>query len=83
MFLKKDLVNGMVVEFNDGHRRLVWNDRLIDSHGYIPMSYINDKLINIDHIHKEYIARIYLTHDIGYLTDFFNDKNLSCIWENK
>lgn len=81
MFLKKDLINGMVVQFNNGHRRLVWDNKLIDSNGYVPMSHISDELIDLNNIHSQYIAKIFLTHDVCYFSGFFHDENLTCIWE--
>lgn len=80
MFKKEDLKNGMVVEFNDGSRRLLWEDKLIDSQGFIPMGFINDELLNMDDLRKAYIVKIFLTHNVCYFTDFLRDKSLTCIW---
>ena len=81
MFKKEDLKNGMVVEFNNGGRRLVWENRLIDKLGYIPISNINKELYNSDSLNGEHITKIYLAHDIMYLNSFFNSKSLTCIWD--
>ena len=81
MFKKEDLKNGMIVEFNTGDRRLVWEDRLIDKLGYIPMSNINKELYNLDSLNREYITKIHLAHDIMNLNSFFNSKSLTCIWD--
>lgn len=82
MILKKsDLKNGMVVEFNNGERRLLWEGKLIDKRGYIPMQYINEELYNMDSISREHITEVYLSHDVGYFDDFFNNESLTCIWK--
>ena len=80
MFLKSDLKNGMVVKMSDGRRRMVWENKLIDEHGYIPMAYINENLCNVDNRFGEYIEKVYLTHDVCYFKDFFRDERLTCIW---
>lgn len=80
MFKKKDFQNGMVVEMNDGRRRLFWNDRFIDEHGYIPMCNISDDLYDLDTIDKQHIVKVFLTHDVCYFRDFLRDESLTCIW---
>ena len=80
MFRKEDFQNGMVVEMSDGRRRMFWNGRLIDEYGYIPMSFIDDKLYNSDSTVKEHIVKVFLTHDVCYFRDFLRDESLTCIW---
>jgi hypothetical protein len=80
MFKLLDLKNGMVVELNDGSRRLLWENRLIDQHGFIPLGSFNKHLINADCSNLVKIDKIYLTHSIYYLNDFFNDESLTEIW---
>ena len=80
MFRKEDFQNGVVVEMSDGRRRMFWNGRLIDECGYIPMSFIDDKLYNSDSTVKEHIVKVFLTHDICYFRDFLRDDSLTCIW---
>ena len=84
-FKKSDLKNGMVVEFNTGERRLLWNDRLIDDIGFIWLENIKeDKYGNLKHIaniNNEVINSVYETHDIGSINDFFKDEHLTLIWK--
>lgn len=81
MFKKSDLKNGMVIEFNNGERRLLWEEKLIDNRGYIPIQNINEELYNMDSISREHITKIYLSHDVRYFNDFFNNESLTCIWK--
>lgn len=81
MFNKGDIQNGMVVEMNTGERRLCWNGRLIDNFGYIPMEHIDDTLCDIDKIDRQYISKIFLTHDVSYFKRFLMDDSLTCIWD--
>lgn len=80
MFNKKDFQNGMVIEMNDGRKRLFWNGRFIDKHGYIPLCNISEDLYDLDTINRQHIIKVFLTHDVCYLSAFFNDENLTCIW---
>ena len=81
MFNKADFKNGMVVELDTGERRLFWENKFIDARGYIPLCYYNDNLNNIDRIPgDENIDRIYITHNVGYFNDFFENDNLTKIW---
>jgi len=80
MFKKEDFKNGMVVELDTGDRRLFWEGRFIDSHGYIPLTYYNDDLKNMDRISMdENIDKIFLTHRVAYFGDFFRDDKLTKI----
>ena len=81
MFKKKDFQNGMVIEMNDGRRRLFWNDRFIDEHGYVPICNISDNLYDLDRIDKQHIVKVFLTHDVCYFRDFLRDESLTCIWD--
>lgn len=80
MFDKGNFKNGMVVEFNDGNRRLVWEGRLIDSCGFIPLHFIDKDLVDMDSIKCKYITKVYLTKNVCSFNDFFREKNLTCIW---
>ena len=81
MFKKSDLKNGMVIELNSGIRRLVWEDRLINECGFIPLQNYDDNLNNINELSKEEnIDKVFLTRDVSYLEDFFSDKKIIEIW---
>ena len=81
MFKKSDFKNGMVILLDTGKKRLFWEDKFIDAHGFIPLHYYNDQLNNIDRIHKdENIEKIFTSHGVGYFEDFFRGVNLTEIW---
>jgi len=81
MFNKKDLKNGMIVEFNNGKKRMIWKDKLIDNIGFIWMANIDERdLRHLDNIKGEFIDVVYKTQDIGSMSDFFRDDNLMEIW---
>lgn len=81
MFKKEDFKNGMVVELDTGDRRLFWNGRFIDHHGYIPLSFYDSDLNNTDRIPKdENIDKIFTVKNVGYFNAFFRDENLIQIW---
>ena len=80
-FYKSSFKNGMVVELDTGERRLFWDDRFIDEHGYIPLCYYDENLNNMDRIdHKENIDKIFTVKNVGYFSCFFMDRNLTEIW---
>lgn len=81
MFNKKDFQNGMVIEMNDGTRRLLWNGKFIDEHGYISLSNLNNDLYDLDTTNHQYVVKVFLTHDVCYLKDFLKDDSLTCIWD--
>ena len=83
MFNKEDFQNGMVIELNTGRKRLFWNGRLMDEYGYIPLSCIDEDFHIVDTINEQYVVKVFLTHDIGYLGSFFRDENLTCIWKRE
>lgn len=81
MFNKKDLKNGMVVEFNNGKRRMVWDDKLIDNIGFIWMNNIRENdLKHLDSIQDEYIVKVYKHKDIGSIRCFLRNDCLTQIW---
>ena len=81
IFKKTDFKNGMVVELNTRERRLVWDDRLINEYGFIPLENYDDNLNNINELSKEEnINKVFLTRDVSYLEDFFSDKKIIEIW---
>lgn len=72
-FTKDMLENGMIVELNNGEKRFVLNEKLIDEHGSISES-LNDKSYTI--------KKVYKTNDI-YFNDLFKSDRLELIWEHK
>lgn len=81
MFNKNDLKNGMVVEFNDGTRRMVWDDKLIDYTGHIWLDDIRERdLKHLNSIKDEYIVKIYDHKDVYSLNCLFKMEYLIEIW---
>lgn len=81
MFNKSDLRDGMVVEFNNGKRKMLWKDRLIDTVGFIWLVNIRDEdLKHVESVDNEIIVKIYETHNIHSINDFFKDECLTLIW---
>jgi hypothetical protein len=80
-FNKQSFKNGMVVELDTGRKRLYWEGRLIDEHGYIPLCYYDEDLRNTDNINNEdNIDKVFTARNVGYFSDFFSDRNLTEIW---
>ena len=79
-FTKADLKDGMVVEYDDGRRRLVLGDRFIGNNGNAFMHEFNEDLkFNHSYI---VINKIYES-TAWYLNDIFKDDCLTLIWERK
>ena len=83
MFNKEDFQNGMVIELNTGRRRMFWNGRFIDEYGYMSMNCIDEDLYISHSTSNQHIVKVFLTHDIGYLSGFLRDGNLTCIWKRE
>lgn len=81
MFKLEDFENGMVVELEDGKKRLYWEGNFIDQHGYIPIKYYNANLNNTDRIgNRDDIKRIFTSTNISYFGAFLIEDNLTEIW---
>ena len=81
IFPHSRFTNGMVVELDTGCKRMYWEGRFIDEHGYIPLCYYNEDLRNVDNrFGRDNIDKIFTTRNVGYLKDFFNERNLTEIW---
>lgn len=80
-FTKNDLKPGMIVEYNNGTRRLVVNDKLIGIAGYNSLDSYTPELKNIRG--KEHdIKRVYESKAF-FVTDLFTDPHLELIWERE
>lgn len=51
--------DGFVFQFMEGDMRMVWGDKLIDQHGYIPFSQMSDELVNTDSVFRDRVVAIY------------------------
>lgn len=50
---------GYIFQFREGEMRMVWGDKLIDKHGYIPFTQMSDELVNIDNVFRDRVVAIY------------------------
>lgn len=79
-FTKKDLKPGMVVEYKDGKRRVVLNDKILGKEGFNCLDSYTEELknewANLD-IEKVYESKANLIDNI------FKDKYLELIWERE
>lgn len=79
---KQDLKDGMILETRNGKRYLLVNDIMRDFDGYIGLnSYNNDLSYKHHTIHD--IVKIYKDTMKFSLTNIFEDKCLSLLWERK
>lgn len=51
--------DGTIFHMSTGDYRMVWGDKLIDAHGYIPGSKISDCLINTNSAINERVIEVY------------------------
>ena len=79
-FTKADLKNGMIVEYNNGNRRLVLGDKLISDKGTAFVSELNEDLILSDSTLA--INKVYKSNP-WFLNEIFDDASLTLIWERK
>jgi hypothetical protein len=78
-FTKADLKDGMVVEYQNGEKRMVLGDRLISNHHFAELSNFTDILKN-KYLDNMAINRVYSSS--GYtFSDYFEDRLLTLIWE--
>ena len=79
-FTKADLKDGMVVEYNNGIRKMVLQNGLFDKICYTPIDLFNDNLEYTDNIKSFTIDKIYISKAVS-LNSYFKDDNLELIWE--
>lgn len=79
-FTKSDLKNGMVVEYRNGKRRVVVEDKVIDEYGHMLISDFNDAFEHCCLGDGCAIDKVYKSK-AGYLSAYFDDENLELIWE--
>lgn len=51
--------DGYIFRMSNNTFRMVWNKQLIDSHGFIPSSFITDDLYNSDSLVGEHVIEVY------------------------
>lgn len=78
-FTKADLKDGMVVEFQNGHKAMVVGDVFMGTHCYSNMNNWSDTLEN-SHTHFRAITKVYTSKGLS-LSSYFNDDKLTLIWE--
>lgn len=73
---------GNIFEFNNGRKKLVWNNSVIDSHGYIPKTFFNEDLVNIYSTVGEHVIRIYSPNiKAGYFKELLKTKEENLLWQ--
>lgn len=84
-FTKADLETGMVVEYRDGDRRLVFEDRLLGNKAYCRLNQFEETLLIIGSCHDPDIMKVYRPNMkcVYKLEDIFDDTNLNLIWERQ
>lgn len=78
-FTKADLKDGMVVEYQNGDRRMVLGDKLIADFGFAFLSSFTDTLEGIKY-NDMIIDKVYKS-TAHTLVNYFKDHNLTLIWE--
>lgn len=79
-FTKADLKSGMVVEYRDGKRRLVLNNRLIGKDGYYELNKYGEDMKVKESSERDImrVFKIVITTTLGCI---FHIENLELIWE--
>lgn len=83
---KKDLRNGMVVEYRDGDLRMVLSNSLLGVEGFEKnkLCFYNDDFKDKDNDTELDIMKVYdLTSDVLSFSGAFDRGNLKIIWERK
>jgi hypothetical protein len=83
---KKDLRNGMVVEYRLGDLRMILSNSLLGVEGFErnKLCFYNDDLKDKDNETLLDIVKVYdLTSDVLSFSDAFDRENLKIIWERK
>lgn len=79
-FTKADLKDGMVVEYCNGKRRLVLNNRLIGKDGYYELNQYMEDMKDKESSERD-IMRVFKIGTITTLDRIFHIRNLELIWE--
>ena len=79
-FTKADLKDGMVVEYKNGKRRLVLNNRLIGKDGYYELNKYGEDMKDKESPERDVmrVFKIVITTTLSYI---FHIENLELIWE--
>lgn len=82
-FTKADLKDGMVVEYRNGVRRMVLDDKLIGYDGHLPMNSLRDDLCYdaVSVVKSQYdVVKVYKS-SANIFNSYFEDYYLTLIWE--
>lgn len=83
-FTKADLKDGMVVEYRNANRFIVFSDRLLNNDGYDKLEDVKEDLTDNKFEDRMYdIMKVYKIkpEKVFCIDDIFNDENLELIWE--
>ena len=79
-FTKSDLKDGMVIEYRDGDRRIVLNNKFVWRRGYLDFEDFNDDFVSKGGSYE--IVKVYISSATS-LDDWCKDHYLKLIWERK
>ena len=85
-FTKSDLKDGMVVEYRNGARELVFGSRTVDKKGYHLLKDYTETLTEHKyHLEAHDIIKVYEVNNnaISTLNEIFEDEYLTLLWERE
>lgn len=84
-FTKDDLETGMVVEYRDGCRRVVFGNRLLGKQAYCLLNDFEETLLTKSTSHNMDIMKVYRprVEQLYDIEDFFEFARLELIWERQ
>lgn len=84
-FTKSDLETGMVVEYREGSRRMVFGDRLLGQSTYYSLNDFEETLFEKSTRHDMDIMKIYRprVEQLYGIEEIFKFENLELLWERK
>lgn len=67
--------DGYIFQMSRGGYRMVWGDKLIDGHGYIPLCLMSDDLVDVDATDENRVIAIYPPRkDAGWFEQLIEPK---------
>lgn len=82
-FTKKDLKDGMVVEYRSGRMRLVIGNRLLGEYEYLSFESLDDDLLHLDDRDFDVVKVYKPGKEVRNIYDLFRCNKLELIWERK
>lgn len=79
---KSNLKNGMVVEYRNGERRIVINDKILGLYGHNEFKYYNDDLTSVTRDELD-IVKVFKSQCISLVPLLSTDRELDLLWERE